>query len=116
MRRPLFLSVNLFNTRAGLKRSIAVLVLETRALIALSALPSDDMMLLRYSKWLTLFNLFTEHIDGDISMVFGVDYNTVSFLDRYFYLSQSEGFCHLIQRLGSICLVVRDQSQIISLF
>ena len=53
MRRPLFLSVNFLDTKAGLRRNIAILVLEMRALIALSALPSDAMMLPRYSKWLT---------------------------------------------------------------
>ena len=50
MRRPLFLSVSLFDTGAGLRRSIDTFVLEMRALIALSALPSDDRMLPRYPK------------------------------------------------------------------
>ena len=53
MRRPLFLSVYLLDTKAGLRRNIVNRVLEMRALIALSALPSDAMMRPRYSKWLT---------------------------------------------------------------
>ena len=63
-------------------------------------------------KVINLFNLFTEYIARKIRIFFGVNYITFSFLDRYFELGQSKGFCHFVQRLGSICLVVRDQSQI----
>ena len=45
MRRPMLLSVTLFKTRVGLSSSIAILVLEMRALIAFLELPSDNMML-----------------------------------------------------------------------
>ena len=68
MRRPLFLIVNLFDTRAGLSRSIAFLVLEMRALIALSALLSDAMMLPRYAKWLTCSTCSLSTLIGTLAL------------------------------------------------
>ena len=113
MSRPLLLSVNLLDTREGLRHCYPCLrnASADSRLVSAAIRCYDATELL---KVINLFNLPTEYIDRNISSVFGVNYNIFSFLDRNFQLSQSKGFCHLILRLGSICLIVRDQSQIIS--